>query len=313
MGNLPHCFFEAIAVLSSLCTALYLFTGAMTNQQIADLCQHFTDHQDMPIPATCVCHRYSFTDHEWTTMVDWVDNFDVSSGSTLQSGDFKSHVYSGWYDEDEVFNLWWSDFPNQHLSAVNGIDDWSSMFSLWYNGQNNSQQQLENFKQEEEYVLNTCTATGTTLGRSVAFLTAVYCEMMRAYTVRCAPGDGRDPPWMWNVLNRNKWMHVACTISFWATILVTVIPGLNNVVFHLTMPPFLAYLIGISFPVINLLADELIPKPLYKYFVIRPQKLAAEKEQLGDKQLERNSFRKSRRITFGFDIHLMLRSKLTAI
>merc|ERR1719240_257893 len=272
-GNLPHCFFEAIAVLSSLCTALYLFTGAMTNQQIADLCQHFKDGHDMP------CHRCSFTDLEWTTMVDWVDNFDVSSGSTLQSCDFKSHVYSGWCDGDEVFNLWWSDFP-----TVNGIEGWSSMFSLWHGGQNNSQQQLENFKKDDDYVLDACTATGTTLGRSVAFLTAVYCEMMRAYTVRCAPGDGRDPPWMWDVLNRNKWMHVACTISFWGTILVTVIPGLNDVVFHLTMPPFLAYLIGISFPVVNLICDELVPKPLYKYFVIRPQRLAAEKEQREEKQ-----------------------------
>jgi len=107
---------------------------------------------------------------------------------------------------------------------------------------------------------------------------------MRAYTVRCAPGDGRDPPWMWNVLNRNKWMHVACTISFWATILVTVVPVVNDVVFHLTMPPFLAYLIGIAFPVVNLICDELVPKPLYKYFVIRKQKEALAKEGLEEKK-----------------------------
>jgi len=273
-GNLPHCFFEACSVLACLSTALYLFTGAITNQQIADLCQHSKDEFESPVPATCVCHRYSFTDHEWTTIVNWVDNFDKRD-AVLDNDDFKETTYSGWYSEDEVFDLWYGDHPNSNLARTPGITDWPSMFSLWYN----DSEQLETFKKDKAYVLDACTATGTTLGRSVSFLTAVYCEMMRAYTVRCAPGDGRDPPWMWDVLNRNKWMHVACTISFWGTILVTVIPGLNDVVFHLTMPPFLAYLIGISFPVVNLICDELVPKPLYKYFVIRPQKIAAEKEQ----------------------------------
>jgi len=275
-GNLPHCFFEACSVLACLSTALYLFTGAITNQQIADLCQHSKDEFESPVPATCVCHRYSFTDHEWTTIVNWVDNFDKRD-AVLDNDDFKETTYSGWYSEDEVFDLWYGDHPNSNLARTPGITDWPSMFSLWYN----DSEQLETFKKDKAYVLDACTATGTTLGRSVSFLTAVYCEMMRAYTVRCAPGDGRDPPWMWDVLNRNKWMHVACTISFWGTILVTVIPGLNDVVFHLTMPPFLAYLIGISFPVVNLICDELVPKPLYKYFVIRPQKIAAEKAAEG--------------------------------
>merc|ERR1719316_645948 len=85
----------------------------------------------------------------------------------------------------------------------------------------------------DDYQPKVCMSKGTKLGRTQAFITAVYCEMMRAYTVRCAPGDGSDPPWMWEVFMRNWWMHIACSISFWMTILITIIPGVNSVIFKL--------------------------------------------------------------------------------
>jgi len=53
-----------------------------------------------------------------------------------------------------------------------------------------------------------------------------------------------------------KWMYVVCTVSFWVTILMTVVSGLNEVVFHLTMPLYLACLTGLSFPDVNLLSDD---------------------------------------------------------
>lgn len=123
---------------------------------------------------------------------------------------------------------------------------------------------------------STLASYGTRLGRSQAFLSAVYCEMMRAYTVRCAPGDGTNPPWAWQVFMRNGWMHVACAISFCLTVCVTAIPGLNSVIFGLTCPPFMSFLIGIAFPVANAVLDEFVPKPLYKLFVVYP-KLRKEK------------------------------------
>jgi len=85
---------------------------------------------------------------------------------------------------------------------------------------------------------------------------------------------------MWQAFMRNWWMHLACTISFWLTIAVTVIPGLNSTVFYLVTPPFASYLIGIAFPIANAILDEFVPKPLYKLLVIYPRRKAeAAKEK----------------------------------
>merc|ERR1719316_1981525 len=100
----------------------------------------------------------------------------------------------------------------------------------------------------DDYQPKVCMAKGTKLGRTQAFITAVYCEMLRAYTVRCAPGDGMNPPWMWEVFNRNKYMHIACNISFWSTLAVTLIPVVNTKAFHVLPLSFYGYLIGIAFP-----------------------------------------------------------------
>lgn len=108
--------------------------------------------------------------------------------------------------------------------------------------------------------------------------------MMRAYTVRCAPGGGIDPPWAWEVFNRNGWMHVACTISFWSTILVTVLPGVKDA-FHVTNISFPAYCISIAWAVLNAILDEIVPKPLYKRKLRRERAAALAR---GEKPLPQN-------------------------
>jgi hypothetical protein len=95
--------------------------------------------------------------------------------------------------------------------------------------------------------------------------------MLRAYTVRCAPGDGSDPPWAWAVFNRNFTLHIACQISFWTTIAVTIIPWLNKNAFHAQPLTFPGYVVACVFPVINMILDEIIPKPLYKA-IVQPAK-----------------------------------------
>jgi P-type Ca2+ transporter type 2C len=54
------------------------------------------------------------------------------------------------------------------------------------------------------------------------FITAVYCEMLRAYTIRT-----------WDFFlfsfNTNMWMHLGCGISAVSTILVTLIPKVNSI------------------------------------------------------------------------------------
>jgi magnesium-transporting ATPase (P-type) len=84
-----------------------------------------------------------------------------------------------------------------------------------------------------------CMATGLTLGRSTSFITAVMCEMLRAYTVRSIE------PAVY-VFNRNKWMHFACAFSFTFTLLLTIIPGVKEI-FYLDTPRWFYYFIAFIF------------------------------------------------------------------
>jgi hypothetical protein len=86
---------------------------------------------------------------------------------------------------------------------------------------------------------DTCVATGLTLGRSTSFITAVMCEMLRAYTVRSIE------PAVY-VFNRNKWMHFACAFSFTMTMLLTIIPGVKEI-FYLDTPRWFYYFIALCF------------------------------------------------------------------
>jgi hypothetical protein len=131
---------------------------------------------------------------------------------------------------------------------------------------------LAHMQHKDHYADNVCSSYGTTLGRTQTFISAVYCEMLRAYTVRCAPGDGSDPPWAWQVFNRNFTLHIACQISFWMTIAVTIIPWINKNAFHAQPLAFPGYVLACVFPVINMIMDEIVPKPLYKMIVIAGKK-----------------------------------------
>jgi hypothetical protein len=96
---------------------------------------------------------------------------------------------------------------------------------------------------------NNCMAEGLTLGRSTSFITAVMCEMLRAYTVRSI-----DPAVY--VFNRNKWMHFACLFSFTMTVLLTIIPGIKQI-FYLDTPEWFYYFIAFIFAFGCFLNDEL--------------------------------------------------------
>lgn len=82
-------------------------------------------------------------------------------------------------------------------------------------------------------------SNGLTLGRSTSFITAVMCEMLRAYTVRSIE------PAVY-VFNRNKWMHIACLFSFTMTLMLTLIPGVKEI-FYLDTPQWFYYFIAFIF------------------------------------------------------------------
>jgi len=282
-GNLPHCFFEAGAVLGCLCTALYLFTGEVTIDAINSLCENEFESPEAeekgsgPMPVSCHCKWFAFEMGDFETVID-VYKLPVEG---CEKGEIDTdYRFEGTMSTEESFVA----FNQTHPHVINltgfyeNVTSWptyqDAVRADWESrgcGQSLYDMMLEH-NEEDAFADETCRAYGTKVARSTAFITAVYCEMMRAYTVRCAPGDGTNPPWMWEVFMRNWWIHFACTISFWLTILVTIIPGINSVLFKLTTPPFPAYLIAIAFPMANAFMDEFTAKPLYKMFVIYPKR-----------------------------------------
>lgn len=194
-------------------------------------------------------------------------------------------MYNHWKDEckDLDYCNRQSDAPEKKLPEyIFNAGSTEEYYKRWKhlagNG-DNFKNFVSDWQKNEHYADDSCAAYGSRLGRTQSFITAVYCEMMRAYTVRCAPGDGTNPPWMWEVFFRNNWIHIACSISFWLTIAITLIPWISDFVFSLYAPPFLSYLIAIAFPIANAALDEFVPKPLYKVLVVYPAMKEREKAE----------------------------------
>jgi hypothetical protein len=95
-----------------------------------------------------------------------------------------------------------------------------------------------------------CMADGVRNGRTVSFTTAVYCEMLRAYTVKS------DLP-AYATFFRNNWMHLACTISAVMTIAVSVIPFVNDTIFQLNMISPQLYSMALAFAFGCAVIDEI--------------------------------------------------------
>jgi P-type E1-E2 ATPase len=93
-----------------------------------------------------------------------------------------------------------------------------------------------------------CMKEGLKLGRSTAFITAVMCEMLRAYTVKSTETAI-------STFRRNPYMHVACLVSFLCTVSLTIIPGVMEV-FKLGTPRWFYYLISFGFAFGCMLNDE---------------------------------------------------------
>jgi hypothetical protein len=130
-----------------------------------------------------------------------------------------------------------------------------------------------------EYLGNSeknCMADGVRSGRTVSFTTAVYCEMLRAYTVK-----SDDPVYL--TFFRNNWMHLACGISAVLTIAVSVIPGLNKYIFELNVLYLFLYGVAIGFAFLCVIIDEIYK---IKFRMILKDRAARLKEAVHKKLLE---------------------------
>jgi len=129
------------------------------------------------------------------------------------------------------------------------------------------------FKQSAKIFKDNCMTQGLKLGRSTAFITAVMCEMLRAYTVKSVKP-------FYAVFFRNRFMHVACLFSFVCTVLLTVIPGVKDI-FQLDHPAWFFYLLAFVFAFGCMMNDELA-----KFFYRRELGLRKERRRRGMQQEE---------------------------
>jgi len=119
---------------------------------------------------------------------------------------------------------------------------------------------LEFKKTAQRLSADNCMTHGLVLGRSVSFITAVMCEMLRAYTVRSL-----QPAYQ--VWNRNWIMHIACSSSFLLTISLTFIPGVKEL-FKLDAPDWFYYLIAFLFAFGSATIDEFL-KFVYRRVLVK--------------------------------------------
>lgn len=104
------------------------------------------------------------------------------------------------------------------------------------------------FKKYAPLVQDNCMTEGIKYGRSTSFITAVMCEMLRAYTVKSvSPAH--------ETFFRNNYMHIGCLVSFAATVSLTLLPGVKDV-FHLDTPLWFYYFIAFIFAFACMLNDE---------------------------------------------------------
>ncbi|KAJ1610318.1 P-type ATPase [Cryptosporidium canis] len=254
-GNIPHAIFEAICVLSVLIISMYTSLGVFRRNSIESLCLH--DYNN----------RYFCQTHEWRlNLLDlnktgWVTNIDfynpltesmeqilgVAKGrveSTLSPSDIP--YVKGIYEKAEILGI----------TCVSGKNGWCVPQHKTMN---------------DEYV--DLVAFGTIRGRTASFIAAVFCEMLRAYTVRTWD-------WFTRPLFNNPWLHFACSLSASSTLIVTFTPGLQKIFGTCTIYWWL-YILAIGAGFLNMAFDELVPKPLYRKIIERRRiraKILAERD-----------------------------------
>jgi len=121
-----------------------------------------------------------------------------------------------------------------------------------------------------------CMMKGLTLGRSVSFITAVMCEMLRAYTVRSL-----QP--VWQVWNRTWVMHFACASSFLLTVSLTFIPGVKGL-FKLDTPDWFFYAVAFVFALGSMSIDE-ASKAVFRRVLVKREagdRGVAERKEIKD-------------------------------
>ncbi|KJP86649.1 potassium/sodium efflux P-type ATPase, fungal-type [Plasmodium fragile] len=257
-GIIPHTIFEALCVLLSLAFSLYICTGSYNLNDIHNSCRTviLPDATDVNITHE---YKYFCSTYEYRVSPEymgWVTNVsfwhpqekktvtfwgaakgkveNITPTSREIHPDIRTIMQYGCSDDVEKDQYGWCK-PKKN-TYVKGKDE----------------QIAGVFRKNFEDVAS----KGSKRGRTMAFISAVWCEMLRAYTVR-----SWEP--FYKVFNRNMWMHLACSISATLTFLSTCIPGITSVL-NTTCLLWWQYLLGISWALLNMLLDEVVPKVIYR-------------------------------------------------
>lgn len=272
-GNLPHTLFEAACVLFSLAMGLYVCTGSILLKDLTNQCERVTvinaEGQESTLRYFCASYEYR-VNSDYTGWVTNLDFFNPTNGSTMQVlGAARGKVLDIRADSPELLD--WiredmrQDCPSPLIRDERG---WCRPpdRTLWKGG---DEPEPLGLMANHYYDVG---SRGARMGRTCSFISAVWCEMLRAYTVRTWD-------WFFRVFNRNPWMHFACSISASLTSLITIIPGISSV-FSAAPLPWWLYLFSIGCGFLNLILDELIPKPLYRMYREHKKRREAEAKKL---------------------------------
>ncbi|KAF7459278.1 putative P-type ATPase4 [Cryptosporidium felis] len=254
-GNIPHAIFEAICVLSVLIISMYTSLGVFQRNSIESLCLHDSNN------------RYFCQTHEWRlNIIDisktgWVTNIDFYNPLTNKMeqilGVSKGRVESLLFPSDIPYvKSTYEKAEILGLTCIPGRNGWC----------------IPQYKAHGDDYID-LVAFGTIRGRTASFIAAVFCEMLRAYTVRTWD-------WFTTPLFNNPWLHFACSLSASSTLIVTFTPGLQQIFGTYTIYWWL-YILAIGAGFLNMAFDELVPKPLYRKIVERRRiraKILAEKD-----------------------------------
>jgi len=288
--NMPHQVAQCLMVIGAVIVGTYLHSGLVHQSDLVGLCEYMTDEswanydpekcvEPISCPYYCMCQE--FDGSEWVTVESgqkpyairsngqWIlsnrsedtEEYFFHGGSVKTTTLEKGWTFDEWInrtDPEIVFDR--ADPPKWPLSTINADGKmYLSRDVMIVKGNlatDAPNEEISAFKkQATNLVEGNCMKEGIILGRSTSFITAVMCEMLRAYTVASTRP-------LWETFNTNKFMHIACSFSFLATMLLTIIPGVKYV-FHLETPRLFLYAIAFMFAVATMVIDEFF-KFLYR-------------------------------------------------
>ncbi|VUC54779.1 non-SERCA-type Ca2+ -transporting P-ATPase, putative [Plasmodium berghei ANKA] len=264
-GIIPHTIFEAICVLLSLAFSLYICTGSYTLNDIHNSCKtvNIPNSSD---PSKFFEYKYFCSTYEYRISPDyigWITNLNFwdprENKPVTFWGAAKGKIKNITPTHESIHQDIRIIMQDQCLGNLEEDEYGWCKPSSNVTAQSNNENINGTFNKHFEDI----SSKGSKRGRTIAFISAVWCEMLRAYTVR-----SWEP--FYKVFNRNMWMHFACSISATMTFLATCIPGITTIL-NTTCLLWWQYLFGIFWAMINLILDEIIPKVIYrrKYMSIK--------------------------------------------